>query len=383
MASVPTQVRRLEVSAYQSIMKALAVTGLTWEREDLIAKLRIELNVSNEDHMKVRENVGGDENVKRLRDAFVQYKLTPPEPPAAKRQKTQKKQQQYYQQQYPGDEDDDEDGYAPPQQQYRQARPPKEPKPPSARMQKQLEKAAVLAKNLDALGVNEYICRRVKRFWPAEGGWFDCIVTDYKEETKEHCLTYDINTENESFEWVKIEELDDREFQVVDAPPVDITTGAFKLRSRPEPPKLPKQVQQAMQQGAPAATLAKQAEKASGVETVNAIKDNLDIEEAALAAKLAALDEDSDDDSDDSDDEGEKKKKEEEEAKDGEAGGDDASIDAIVGKEEAPAGEGEKNVVDADANADAGADAGAAAAPELAAPEVVEPTAEDAEKEEI
>ena len=95
MASVPTQVRRLEVSAYQSIMKALAVTGLTWEREDLIAKLRIELNVSNEDHMKVRENVGGDENVKRMRDAFVQYKLTPPEPPAAKRQKTQKKQQQY------------------------------------------------------------------------------------------------------------------------------------------------------------------------------------------------------------------------------------------------------------------------------------------------
>ena len=75
--------------------------------------------------MKVRENVGGDENVKRLRDAFVQYKLTPPEPPAAKRQKTQKKQQQY-----PGDEDDDEDGYAAPQQQYRQARPPKEPKTP-------------------------------------------------------------------------------------------------------------------------------------------------------------------------------------------------------------------------------------------------------------
>ena len=54
-----------------------------------------------------------------------------------------------------------------------------------------------------------------------------------------------------------------------------------------------------------------------------------------------------------------------------------------MGKEEAPAGEGEKNVVDADANADAGADAGAAAAPEVAAPEVVEPTAEDAEKEEI
>ena len=33
---------RLEVSAYQSIMKALAVTGLTWDRE-FNPKLRIEL----------------------------------------------------------------------------------------------------------------------------------------------------------------------------------------------------------------------------------------------------------------------------------------------------------------------------------------------------
>ena len=33
-------------------MKALAVIGLTWEREDLIAGLRIELNVSNEDRMR-------------------------------------------------------------------------------------------------------------------------------------------------------------------------------------------------------------------------------------------------------------------------------------------------------------------------------------------
>jgi hypothetical protein len=359
MASITTQVRRLEVSAYQAIMKALAVTGLTWEREDLIAKLRIELNVSNEDHMKVRENVGGDENVKRLRDAYAQYKLNPPEPPAPKRQKTQ---QQYHpQHRQGGEEGDDGEGYyaPPPPQQYRQPKPPKEPKPPSARTLKQMEKAAVLAKNLDALGVNEYICRRVKRFWPAEGGWFDCIVTDYKEETKEHCLTYDINTENESFEWVKIEELNDREFQVVDAPPVDITTGAFKLRSRPEPPKLPKQVQQ----GAPAASLVKQAAKASGVETVNAIKDNLEIEEATLAAKLAALDEDSDSD-DDSDDDKEKETTNEDEKKEGEA-------DAGVAGEE-PAGEGEKKEGDGDAAIDP------AAAPEEPAAATVE-----AEKEEI
>jgi hypothetical protein len=300
MASIQTQVRRLEVSAYQSIMKCLAVTGLTWDREEFLAKLRIELNVSNEDHMKVRENVGTDDNVKRLRDQWAQHK----EFGEAEKKRPRITQQQQSDanggSEFAGGDDY---GYEQAPQQHnnhnnnRARAQMREPKPPSQRMIKQMEKAAVLAKNLDALGVNEYICRRVKRFWPSEGGWFDCIVTDYKEETKEHCLTYDINTENESFEWVIIEELNDREFQVVDAPPVDITTGAFKLRSKPEPPKLPGRVQQ----NAPVGSLVKQAARATGVEQVNAIKDNLDIEEATLAAQLKAMEEESD--SDDSDDE--------------------------------------------------------------------------------
>ena len=51
------------------------------------------------------------------------------------------------------------------------------------------------------LVVNEPISRRVQRFWPDEGGWFDAIVTDYRPVTNEHCLTYEINTPNETFEW--------------------------------------------------------------------------------------------------------------------------------------------------------------------------------------
>jgi hypothetical protein len=47
--------------------------------------------------------------------------------------------------------------------------------------------------------VNELICRRVQRFWPDEGGWFDAIITDYRPTTNEHCLTYEINTPNETF----------------------------------------------------------------------------------------------------------------------------------------------------------------------------------------
>ena len=64
--------------------------------------------------------------------------------------------------------------------------------------------------------VNELICRRVQRFWPDEGGWFDAIITDYRPTTNEHCLTYEINTPNETFEWADISQFDGREFKLLE-----------------------------------------------------------------------------------------------------------------------------------------------------------------------
>ena len=130
---------------------------------------------------------------------------------------------------------------------------------------------------------------------------------------------------------------------MVDASAVDITSGAFKLRSKPNRQSYRRQVQQ----GAQPAALVKQAAKATGVETVNAIKDNLKIEEAALAAKLAALDEDSTMILDD-----EKDEEEEKETKEGEA---------AAAPAEDVAGEGEKKEGDGDAGTPAAA---AAAVPE-------------------
>jgi len=54
------------------------------------------------------------------------------------------------------------------------------------------------------LRLNEYLGRRVKMYWPQEGGWFEAIITDYNMAENEHCLTYNMNTGNESFEWVNI-----------------------------------------------------------------------------------------------------------------------------------------------------------------------------------
>ena len=52
--------------------------------------------------------------------------------------------------------------------------------------------------------INEHVGERLKMFWPEEGGWFDAIISDYNATTDEHCLTYHINTPEETFEWVHL-----------------------------------------------------------------------------------------------------------------------------------------------------------------------------------
>ena len=52
--------------------------------------------------------------------------------------------------------------------------------------------------------INEHVGERLKMFWPEEGGWFDAIISDYNAATDEHCLTYHINSPDETFEWVHL-----------------------------------------------------------------------------------------------------------------------------------------------------------------------------------
>ena len=52
--------------------------------------------------------------------------------------------------------------------------------------------------------INEHVGERLKMYWPEEGGWFEAIISDYNAVTDEHCLTYHINTPEETFEWVHL-----------------------------------------------------------------------------------------------------------------------------------------------------------------------------------
>ena len=52
--------------------------------------------------------------------------------------------------------------------------------------------------------VNEHVGRRCRTHWPERGEWFEGVVSDYNAATREHCITYDMNTPDESFEWVNL-----------------------------------------------------------------------------------------------------------------------------------------------------------------------------------
>ena len=148
--------------------------------------------------------------------------------------------------------------------------------------------------------VNELICRRVQRFWPDEGGWFDAIITDYRPTTNEHCLTYEINTPNETFEWADISQFDGREFKLLED---RVNIEDLKFYS------------QGMKVGAETAThnqaivathaavgdvnkIVQKAAKTADVDKIVEAKGTLNAQEEALRAQLAALDSDSDSDSD-------------------------------------------------------------------------------------
>lgn len=44
-----------------------------------------------------------------------------------------------------------------------------------------------------------------RRYWPQEDNpWAEGLITDYREDTEEHCIVYNINTPDEAFEWFRI-----------------------------------------------------------------------------------------------------------------------------------------------------------------------------------
>ena len=150
------------------------------------------------------------------------------------------------------------------------------------------------------LAVNELICKRVQRFWPDKGGWFDAIVTDYRPVTNEHCLTYEINTPNETFEWANVSSFDGKEFKLTQGEPININDLKFYsqgIKPGAETANHNQTVRETHSAVGGIDSLVKKVARSNDATQVAEAQGNLSAQEEALKAKLAAL-EDSDSDED-------------------------------------------------------------------------------------
>ncbi|CAI0450321.1 unnamed protein product [Linum tenue] len=55
--------------------------------------------------------------------------------------------------------------------------------------------------------VNPLVGRKVWTRWPEDNNFYEALITDYKPEEGTHALVYDMNTEDETWEWVNLKEI--------------------------------------------------------------------------------------------------------------------------------------------------------------------------------
>uniref|UniRef100_A0A0E0QP01 ENT domain-containing protein n=1 Tax=Oryza rufipogon TaxID=4529 RepID=A0A0E0QP01_ORYRU len=244
-----TQIHHLEQEAYCSVLRAFKAQSdaITWEKEGLITELRKELRVSDVDHRELLNRVNSDDIIRSIREwrsaggpqamlpnnAQPMHDLAPsPTTSGRKRQKTS--------QSFPALP-------APPpvmhSQQLALQGPPssstakkgassgakgKKTKPgqkvpggpsvkamtssagPSGRgphMNRNFPVGLVSFEPSEALHINPLINRKVMSRWPEDNSFYEATITDYNPETDLYALAYDINTANESWEWVDLKQM--------------------------------------------------------------------------------------------------------------------------------------------------------------------------------
>ncbi|CAN6162480.1 unnamed protein product [Urochloa humidicola] len=257
-ASVPTspharaqtdmeaQIHQLEQQAYCSVLRAFKARSdtITWEKEDLITELREELRVSDEAHRQLLNRINNDDLTHSTREWRTTGELEEslpnnpsPDPvsnhiaSAHKRQKTSKSVTASL--------------APPPVMHSEQVATPTQPlsstavkavplqmkgkktkpflkvsgvsavKPttssegPSARgpLMNRYFPSGPAAEFSQAQNVNPLIGRKVMSRWPDDNSFYEVVISDYNPETGLYALVYDINTSNETWEWVDLEKM--------------------------------------------------------------------------------------------------------------------------------------------------------------------------------
>ncbi|KAL5983368.1 hypothetical protein ACLOJK_017452 [Asimina triloba] len=259
-----TQIHQLEQEAYSSVLRAFKAQSdaITWEKESLITELRKELRVSDEEHRELLSRVNADDIIRRISSLIAQKLQNAnrewrqsggnqpamlntaqpmhdaiPSPTVSASRKKQKTSQSMHSLSLG----------APSPGLHQQAiatsiqpspsvgkkgaavgASSKKPKsghastgvssmkslpypsgPPGRGQIANCGSSGPLAANepAEAATFDPLIGRKVLTRWPADNNFYEAVITDYNPVDGRHALVYDINTTNETWEWVDLKEI--------------------------------------------------------------------------------------------------------------------------------------------------------------------------------
>ncbi|KAF3325912.1 Protein EMSY-LIKE 3 [Carex littledalei] len=267
-SDMESQIHMLEQEAYCSVLRAFKAQAdaITWEKESLITELRKELRVSDKEHRELLGRVNADDIIRRIREwrqggraqtslvGGVQPGMDPvPSPTVSASRKRQKTGSQPMASlssvptsmatppaaalhpqppqppppvavpMQPSTSSAAKKGVPPPFSKGKKAKPgqklpsgvktmPYSSAGPSTRGppggSRSASGALATSDHAEAAApYNPLIGRKVRTRWPEDNSFYEAVITDYDAEKGLHALVYDMNTPNETWEWVNLKEI--------------------------------------------------------------------------------------------------------------------------------------------------------------------------------
>ncbi|KAJ6840365.1 protein EMSY-LIKE 3-like isoform X1 [Iris pallida] len=253
-----TQIHRLEQEAYSSVLRAFKAQSdaITWEKESLITELRKELRVSDEEHRELLNRVNADDIIRRIREwrqtdrlqsgmlnnAQPAHDRVPSPSVSASRKRKTSQSIASLSMGAPPVAPHSQPVAAPMQPSSSAAQKgaasgakgkklksgqtlpgassmkslPYTSTGPSARgpvANRCASGAVAPTEPAEAAQQDPLIGRKVMTRWPEDNNFYEAVITEYISTEGLHLLVYDINTTNETWEWVNLKEISPKDIR--------------------------------------------------------------------------------------------------------------------------------------------------------------------------
>ncbi|XP_022641574.1 protein EMSY-LIKE 3 isoform X2 [Vigna radiata var. radiata] len=230
-----TQIHNLEQEAYASVLRAFKAQSdaVTWEKESLITELRKELRVSDEEHRELLSRVNSDDMIHRIREwrkgnglqsgtvytaEQVHNRNTSPTVSASR--KKQKASQSVASLPLGAPSPTVRRPMQPASSTLKHGT----PSGTQTKKQKTFPSSGITSRSqvtnqgrpsdafaakgpVEGASYDPCIGRKVWTRWPEDNHFYEAVITDYNAAEGRHALVYDMNSANETWEWVNLKEI--------------------------------------------------------------------------------------------------------------------------------------------------------------------------------